>query len=460
MLWRMPCLFAALAAWSMIWPVRAPADEGNSPNIAAFARVVSYDPQRMAGSRAGRIEEFPAEDVFLGCELSPGADGSYVVPAMAGRVGCIGLEWWERRPLRQVSLEFADPRLAPPAGKVQVQCWNGISPWQGAWQPWGRSPGKAGATYTWRRSDRDADSGTEKIRWIFPPSEKPIVVKRLSALSGDAWGTTGVRIEAEQPAAGKTARISMYNGVICDPPPGGSPLGCSWDMAAPLVLKVMFSDPKPYKGDRTLLRFELPNTALSVAVEDLLAGDGVYVPHAGLFVTRDPAALTLDAYRKRIAGRKTVLSQVRALPDQTFAQAIAKVHHPIQDLGPMMLSLACDNRKFLVDREGAVAFDLYQRPDDSPCAIPKQCQLAARFGDGQRQRFSRGLDGGWLPVHVTTTLDQGIVYRQRTCVVPFDLEAPAGARHGSAIARWAWPSIGSKTRRPPRPTPRWASSCC
>ena len=70
-----------------------------------------------------------------------------------------------------------------------------------------------------------------------------------------------------------------------------------------------------------------------MAVEDLLTNDCVYVPHANVFVTREPAPITLDAYLKKIAGQKTVLDQVWQKPDQDFPTAWDAVHNPVQDLG-------------------------------------------------------------------------------------------------------------------------------
>ena len=131
-----------------------------------------------------------------------------------------------------------------------------------------------------------------------------------------------------------------------------------------------------------MLRFQLPDTAFGVAVEDLLANDCVYVPHANVFVTRQPAPVTLDEYLKKIAGQKTVLEQVRQKPDQDFPQAWSVVHNPIQDLGPMMISLANDNRKFIALREGGILFDEYDRPDDPRSSVSRQpstsCRSASR----------------------------------------------------------------------------------
>ena len=154
-------------------------------------------------------------------------------------------------------------------------------------------------------------------------------------------------------------------------------------------------------------------------------------------MTLDPPQTTLGQYLEQIAGKKTILEQVRALPDQTFSGAMAKTHNPIQKNGPMLLSLASDNRKFVVEREGTIRFDIYDSPDGNYPALVSPCewwrrptdkpypQLTPKFGQGKGE-ISRHLDGGWLPKPVTLLSENGIRYRQCTYVAPIDEKSPAG----------------------------------
>src|ERR1017187_8207313 len=48
-----------------------------SVDIAPFARVVTWDPNRSDGARASRIEEFRAEDLFLESNMPLSPDGTY-----------------------------------------------------------------------------------------------------------------------------------------------------------------------------------------------------------------------------------------------------------------------------------------------------------------------------------------------------------------------------------------------
>lgn len=382
-------------------------------DIAPFARVMSWDPQRMDGCRSSRIEEFRAEDVFLGDQVAPGADGSYLVPvgsprdaAPTDRVGCIGLEWFERRSLKEIGIEFAAGSSAPDPHAARAQYWVGESPWQGEWQALNgvvEARGNAWYLRLDRRENPGVGMGTWKIRWLLPKSGGALILRRLCAFSRSGWGTAEVRLQLDRPRRGQRGEVAIYNGAILVPRAKGMPLSRGWDLAAPLVLKLRYAKPSFRKSDRTVLRVKLPTGAFAVAVDDVLAGP-VYVRDFGAFLTRADSATTAAQYRRAIAGRKTVLERVRRRSDQTFPQAMAKVHHAVQDNGPMMLSLACDNHKFVVERNGRIRYEAFV--------------LAPQRGWSQSERLARHLDGGWLPIPVTTTQSGDIICRQATFVAP------------------------------------------
>ncbi|MCX6909753.1 MAG: hypothetical protein NTY01_17165, partial [Verrucomicrobia bacterium] len=246
--------------------------------------------------------------------------------------------------------------------------------------------------------------------------------------------------------AAKKGRVEIYNGHFVNAAGGDAPAVMQWDSSKPLLAKVRYIRPQPVKVDRTVLLFTLPEGSFAAAIEDLLANDAVYVPHAGLFVTRAPAPVTLADYLKRNAGRKTVLEQVREMPDQTFEQAMRVTHSPVQDQGPVMLSLAYDNRKFTAHRSGTISFVPGDAPDGNysnlcmhahldipgwPQAYPADGfnyrQFIPHFGSGRNEQFERHMDGGWLPRPVISMKNDGVVYSQRTYVAPVDRRAPAGA---------------------------------
>jgi hypothetical protein len=161
----------------------------------------------------------------------------------------------------------------------------------------------------------------------------------------------------------------------------------------------------------------------------------VYVPHANVFVTQEPATVTPDDYLRKISTQKSVLEQVRQQPDQDFLRAWAAVHNPVQDLGPMMISLANDNRKFIAVREGGVLFDTWDRPDDPKAAFPGNIyelsfklpwRCVPSFGSGRNPKITRHLEDDWLPIPVTTATEGPLLYQQTAWVAPAS-EPPADA---------------------------------
>jgi hypothetical protein len=417
-------------------------------DIAPSARVVTSDPNRMQGTLAKRNEAIPAEDIFLMTELKPSADGSYVVPSAADGRSAIGLEWPEMRVLRGLELHWSEGAVLPPADGVQLQYWVGFQgrvehdlfcdnrscPWHGGWKPLPAKFESSPGVWRWKITDddqKDQPRGVYRVRWVFPASQQPIVVKGISAFGRSSWATADVRVELQNPTLGERAMIAVSNGEFAASEGNQSPRNCEWDVSRPAVFTVRYSRPRSQKNDRTVLRFELPAKTVSVAVEDVLKDGCVYVPNAGLFVTCNPPKTTLPEYLKAIAKKKTVLEQVRALPDQTFAQALAKTHHAVQDGGPTFATLACDNRKYIVHRGGEIQFDLYDVPDGHYCYKVKwwsqepDCRLAPCFGQGKGQ-LSRHLDGGWLPKPTTVAVEDGVKYQQCTYMAPVDDQSPPG----------------------------------
>lgn len=429
-------------------PAAQPLADRSPVDIASSARVVTSDPNRIKGTVAKRNDPLPPEDIFLVTELKPKSDGSYVVPPAADGRSTIGLEWPEMRILRRLELHWGDGAAIPPADAVQLQYWVGFQgrgkfdlwydnrscAWQGGWKPLVAQFEKSPGVWRWKITNdaqKEQPNGTYRVRWVFPASKQPFVVKKVSAFTPTSWATTDLRVELQTPNAGKHVPISIINGEFATSSSEAAVRARDWDVARPMELKVRYSLPMSRKNDRTVLRFELPRQTVSVAVEDVLKNGCVYVPSAGLFVTSNPPKATLAEYLQSIAGKKTVLEEVRTQPDQTFAQAMSKLHHAAQDVGPMFASLACDNRKYIVHRSGAIQFDLYDAPDGEYCRLltwmakEPDCTMEPVFGGGKGQ-LSRHLDGGWLPKPTTIAVEDGVKYRQCTYMAPIDEKSPEG----------------------------------
>ncbi|MBN2507058.1 MAG: NPCBM/NEW2 domain-containing protein [Verrucomicrobia bacterium] len=414
-------------------PTRDAADQ--AVDVARFAAVVTSNPQRLEGTAASRLHEFPAEDVFQETPLAPEADGNYRLAPDAAGMACIGLNWAGKRVLRELRLRLADGALQPGTNSVRVQGWFGESAWQGRWMPLEGTTTLDGGWWVTRLSPKGPTGDllqTRKVRWLLRAGQNPVTVRPLEAYTRTRWADTTVVAEAENPVPGARGRVRVLNGECLDGDAAGAASAGgwrAWDMAAPLSLRVRYSRPSPLKGDATLLQFHLPAGGVGVGLEDLLASNSVHVPSRGLFVSRaDPPAAppTLAEYRRRVAGRKTVLDEVRRLPDQTLAQALARTHRAAQDEGPVMLSLACDNTKYVVDRAGTVHYPVAPVTRDDWFASAGQLQPV--LGDGAPGPLRRRLEGGWLPIPEMTWTHGGLRCTERVLVAPADDDGPNPSR--------------------------------
>lgn len=392
----------------------APRPAQEMVEMARFARVVTWDPARKTGARANRVEEFIAEDLFLETDLVPNADGVYQAPSYANGQRCIGLQWLNRRAIRELAVRWADPSRMPATDKVEVEFWSGESAWQGQWKPLAGELSVAGDRLVMAPNPR-GEGGllqAQKIRWIFPEQDYPALIRELTALTRTRWETASFHLEVENPPPAARGKVRIYNGELLNP------VESEWDLARPLRLPVRYCRRSISNSDATSLQFQLPGGSFAVGLSDVMEHGCVYVPAAGLFVAREPMTQTLAAYKQSIANRKSVLDEVRRMPDQTRAQAMARTHHPVQDRGPVMLSLACDNVKFVVSREGAVEFETSAKATGG--FFVEAGAIRPRFGTGANSNLKRGLDGGWLPIPVTSLEEGRVLYTERTFVAPAD----------------------------------------
>jgi hypothetical protein len=218
-----------------VWIARAAAAQPPSADTVAgdvdlglFARVVTSDPARMDGAKAGRLEEFRAEDVFLSSQLAPRSDGTYGVPMDPNSGGAMGLEWSERRVLSRLELAGVAPHAVP--SNVVIEYWSssgredswgaiGQTPWQGRWE---RLPAEIEVKdRRWLATIlKDAvpefrmNVGVLKVRWRFPMGTSEIIVKRPSAFGKSVWQREALRIETAEPW---NVTIDVYNGLLVDP---------------------------------------------------------------------------------------------------------------------------------------------------------------------------------------------------------------------------------------------------
>ena len=395
-------------------------------DIAPFGRIVTWDPNRTEGTRASRIEEFPTEDLFLETDLRPDADGGFFAPATTNGLACLGVQWLNRRALKELALRFKEPSPVPPTDKVRVEGWFGESAWQGRWLPLAGELKRDDARLVFHASARSPTGGlllTRKVRWVWAATADRIAVRRPVAFTRSRWATARLLVQFERPGRVPDSYdeawrglgeplVEVFNGEFLEQP------RITWANSRPQSLAVRHSRPSSLKSDPTHLRLSLPWDCVTVAVQDILDNEAVYLPEFGAFFCRADRPVTLADYKKKTAGRKTLLEQVRELPDQTLAQAMAKTHHEAQREGPVMLSLACDNTKYVVERDGTVRFRT--EPHTGTDWLAAAGELRLGFSDAQPEDVSRRLEGRWLPIPVVTRKHAGVTLRQRTFVAPCD----------------------------------------
>ncbi len=401
-------------------------------DVARFARVVASDPLRNEGARSTRVQEYRAEDVFLEWDMPPNEAGEYVVPATKDGAGTIGLRWIERRAIRSLVLEFAGASDAPGAEGARVQFWTGESPYQGRWRQLNGLLTADGPRWTFRvdpGQNPDLRGGTWKVRWILPVGEKPAVVRRLSAFTPARTAVVDLRVQFEASGQTRPIAVETYNAEIVEPAEYAGKIAAKIDTAGAFPLKVRYIRHRSWTADRATIRFALPEGGFAVAIDDVLARHAVYVPAFHAFIAEATANVDLDGYRSSIAGRETILEQVRKMPDQTREQALARVHRVEQDRQPTMLSLACDNHKFIVNRDGVMQFAVLPDPDKPipPDTHRYPCRITPTFGSGRNEKLSRHLAGGWYPAPVVSVVDGGVAYQMCSFVTPFDGGTARGA---------------------------------
>lgn len=400
-------------------------------DIAPFGRVATWDPQRLTGTRASRLEEFPAEDLFLETDLVPDDQDTFRVPIGTGNLACIGLQWLNRRAIRELRLDFIDPAARPLIPQVRVEGWFGESAWQGEWKPLSGEFTAEGNGMIFHAAAKAPTGGpllTRKVRWVWTVPSPQARVRHPVAYTRTRWATATIRIEVGPGQPAEAREIHLENGSW-----GDAPSEFVRDIRLRLVpghrvrpgtstiLPVRYAAPSAIKSDPTLLHVCVNGLAVAVAIEDVLGGEPVYLDKMGMLVCRADRPVTLAEYKRRIAGRKTVREEVRALPDQTLEQAMARTHHAAQNEGPVLLSLAADNTKFILERDGTLRFsDLPATRTEWPESTGL---LRPDFGPGRAGPLTRRLEGGWLPVPVITVAQTNLVWRQRTFVAPVTDEA-------------------------------------
>ena len=422
---------------------------------AAFGRVVASDvdpkpaPPRQTGlsqllRRPEGLIPLTQEQLFPEKEVPVTSQGTYIVPRDEKRWGCIGLNWIRKRRFRELVLHFAVDTPMPDAGEARVQYWEGLSPLQGRWTS------MDGAISTQHRSWVFSSCPlipSLKIRWIFPTGEKPTEVFAITAFTASRWKEGSFNLQMLPPRSGN-AQIRILNGSFLEK--NRVSREEEWDLSQAFSLKVRYAYGSQ-RSDETLLSFvmpsrkgeSLPTHTFAVKISDVVQDGSVAIWGHNVLISRADAPLNVTQIHQAL-GSERLLDKVRKMPDQTFSAALDKVHDPLSNEGPTMLSLANDNHKFVVDRDGRVTrladtmIAPYLEWKPKSAWVRPMFTLTPSFGEIEPKEIHRELEDGWLPISVNYATENDVEYRQRTFVVPLHEKALLPRRALGVIETTIW----------------------
>ena len=420
-----------MANWAEARLVKVPGHKpmplsANNFDAGHFGRVVTFNPDQQGGVSSSRYETFKEDELFLEADVPADENGNYQVHRRQDSRGCIGLQWVLAKKIKSLELQRVSGTPMPLAEQIKVQHWQGESYWQGSWHDI-TSPVKVEGDLAVVQCAPTIN--TTRIRWILPSVDAPAVFARPRAVTMAIKQKAKFRLDAVKSRKGK-ALVEIHNGYFINGRKKTSTL--QWNMSRTKEVAVEYNMLGKTMGCQTVLSFWIDNTsgygpekhAIGIGVEDVIADEYSYISNYGLCVLKADYKRNADQIGAELAKGFDVLTEVRNRPDQTFEQALtARVIK--ESLAPIMISLSCDNRKFVVHRDGEVFFTA--EPEQGGVTLigdtvaKSLYPLELRFAVNNRKAngLKRKLHGGWTPIPEITANYEGIDYLQRTFVAPY-----------------------------------------
>ena len=388
-----------------------------------FGRVVTFNPDQQGGVSSNRYVTFREDEVFLDADIAPDENGQYHVHREQNGRGCVGLQWALPQRLNLLELQWkSGPGLI--AEQLKVQHWQGESLWQGSWHDVAGSLKVEGDLAV---MECLAPVSTTRIRWILPPADEKTKVARPRAFSMATKQKGRFRLNAGKAGSGQ-AFVEIQNGYFINGRKKSNTL--QWDMSRPKDVTLEYNLPGRVMGCQTILSVWVDDTsgygpekhAVGIGLEDVVDKGYAYIRGYQICLLKDDYTRTADEIGAELAKEFDVLTEVRKMPDQTLEQALtARVVK--ENLSPIMLSLACDNRKFIVDRSGQISFTAGPEPGGVTRIQYAYAQYPIKLRNQIIGRSStsseRQLIEGPLPIPEISMKYDGIDSRQRTFVAPY-----------------------------------------
>ncbi len=393
--------------------------------IGRFAQLMEWDGHRTEGCPNARTEEFPESELFLGTPVKADNNGLVEVNPING-LGCVGLEWLERRRVSQVELPLPSGCGIKPE-QVTVQQWvwepkynNGGSRWQGTWVPMDGEVSVSGDRVILTPAslgNKNIVGGVLKVRWLISGLKSAVKVGRPAVYTRTQFNAVNIELKS---GIGKAVTVQLYNCYIADKP---ATTEVVWDTAKPLKLSLLsaLSAYSPQDCSRLVLKWA--NGGCGIRINDLIDYKRISAPSLKLEAGLAP----LSKYKLKTG--KSILDKIETMPEQTLQQAIKHLSWPEEDTGPTLLSLAAGQHKVLLERSGEVSLDW------SPSMLSMvqgnigskyQWVITPQLGVKPAVFVSRTMLDGYLPSPQIMHKEGSIQYTQSSCVLPYG-QAPLGA---------------------------------
>ncbi len=406
-------------------PASLPISQRPQIEIGRFAQLMEWDGHRTEGAPNGRTQEFPADELYVGTPLKANSAGMVKLNPING-LGCVGLEWIERRKLSKMELPVP-ASSGIKLSQISVQHWvwetkhitGGGSRWQGTWEPFegdlSLQDGRAVFVPT-VNSTRLSTPGSLKIRWLINGVTDSALVGRPLAYSRTLFKPLTIQLRG----SGSPTTIELYNCYLQKSPDA---LNVQWDRKAPLTLKLLVADSNYAPQDSSRLVLKWRDGGCGLGIDDMIKNKRIWAPEFSLEAGLAP--LPAGAPTKR---GSTILARIQKMPEQSFSQAIKHLTWPEQDAGPTLLSLAAGQHKILAERSGEFSLDW------SPTMLAMTQGNIGRSYPwvvtpklGTKAEFvSRTMLDGYLPSPQVTYHEGKVQYHQSSTVLPLG-EAPQGS---------------------------------
>ena len=314
---------------------------------------------------------------------------------------------------------------------------------------------------------------TIKLRLHFPPNSSH-ALQSVSAYTDSEWREAELAIEwksRDGAATDWSGHLEIYNGALLAVKPLTGHLilegEAGWTSTvegpgtAGVLARVRYAHNEDHNSyDRTVVSVVAPTATgwaglpgFSFAVDDALAGEGLYVRDLGVLVT--PANLRKDllafeAEWARTHG-KTLHQRIQELPEQTWERAWAGMPAKRRR---MYFVLGCEGsrQKFGVDPNGDIFLEenfVRRVPGkDTPRLGWPGRVLRHSFGIPAVEPVDRFLLEGYLPIIRTMWLDGDLCYKQEAFATWLPGDTPAARAAGDdtvvAMVRIRITNLGSE----------------